>query len=261
MSSVQSGLRWSRKPDRCSPIRRATSSGRNNPWRSSLPGSSSRSRSGASSPRSQRATGMPNPFLGRARIDRGSLPETAPLSNRLVWLRRYLNWSREAAARPPPGPCPGRERGLPDRRPCWRGRPWSRCLREGRSPGTSASDRVRGSASGASAAATARCSASTSRGGPLPWLQEQSRELGAGERAEPPLVRQGKGLGGAAEELLDLEIEGEVAIAHRQPPGRGLRQGPGRSRAGGDRVRPPARPRTSDSRPAARRRRLHPARP
>ena len=49
------------------------------------------STSGASGPRSQAATGMPKPFLGRARIDAGSRLAAARLSSRLVWLRPNLN--------------------------------------------------------------------------------------------------------------------------------------------------------------------------
>ena len=60
----------------------------------------------------------------------------------------------------------------------------------------------------------------------LAAVQQQSRQLGPGERAEPALMGQSQGLGGASEELLELEVEAEIAMIHGQPPDRGLGQGP-----------------------------------
>ena len=70
--SVQSGLRWSRTPARCSRDPAGDLVGRNRPCRSQpVAARAGRSSKRASGPRSQRATGMPKPFLGRSRIDAG----------------------------------------------------------------------------------------------------------------------------------------------------------------------------------------------
>src|SRR5262249_40714601 len=45
---------------------------------------------------------------------------------------------------------------------------------------------------------------------------QEAADLGAGERAEPALVGQGGRLGGAAEELLELEVEADIAVVDRQ---------------------------------------------
>ena len=51
-------------------------------------------------------------------------------------------------------------------------------------------------------------------------VDQQPGDLGAGERAEPALVRQRQRLGRAAEELLELEVEAEIAVVDRQPADR-----------------------------------------
>ncbi len=55
-------------------------------------------------------------------------------------------------------------------------------------------------------------------------LDQQVGDLRPRERAEPALVGQRQGLGGAAEELLELEVEAEIAVIDRQPADRRARQ-------------------------------------
>ena len=64
ISRVQSGLRWSRTPARCSRDPAGDLVGPEEPLARQPVGVEQRSSKGPSGPRSQRATGMPNPFFG-----------------------------------------------------------------------------------------------------------------------------------------------------------------------------------------------------
>ena len=255
---VQSGLRWSRTPARCSPIRRATSSGRNSPCRSS--------RSRAEEPVEQRGQRPAEPAG-----DRDAEPLLGPLEDR----RREP--TRRGPLEQPLGLAPavfegGGQRldrvdqlGVQERGPDLQAAGHARPVDLGQDvlgqvgvliQRQRARQRV---GAGGEAAARAqvlgldvdRVAGSTSR----------PRDLRPRERAEPALMRQRQRLGGAAEELLELEVEAEVAVIDRQPADRRARPAPGPAAAGGGRPAPPARPRTSDSRPAARRRRRRRGRP
>ena len=233
-------------------IRRATSSGRNKPLAPEPIRARSESISGASGPRSQRATGMPNPFLGRSRIEAGSLSDRRPLQEPLgLSPRPYLyeegnaGSNRRARRR-------GTAPGLPARRPCSPGRPWRGCRRAGRYPDTSGATE-----------STGRRRRRARR--PGPGARPRRRTLGdrpgpgrspdPRERPEPALMGQGRGLARPPEELLELEVEADVAVVDRQLADRRAGQRTGRAGELAETRPRPARPRRSGSRPVARRRR------
>ena len=262
MSRVQSGLRWSRTPERCSSIRRPPPRGRNRPCRAqrSGPESDSSSNRPPSGPRSQRATGIPKPFLGRLQDRRGQAVPPRPASG-TAWFRPlavFVRRRQPLRSDVDQGRRRGTGRGPPGRTPCSRGRPSPGCPRAGTCPDRVASERASGSPPGQEPGATsgARPRRRSLRAGrparsgrsPRPRTTRASADAPGPSARRPP------------EELLELEVEADVAVVDRQPTDRRARQRSGRARqAAKSRAAP--RPRTWGSRPAARRRRRRPGRP
>ena len=221
-------MRWSRTPDRCS----RDPPGDFRPGgtildASSLSGSSNRSSKGASVATQPARDGDAESSLGAFRIDEGSLPETAHLSNRLVTFAAVLEAPPATAGRRRRAPRPGTGRELPARTPCWRGRLWSGCLQEGRFPDT-------GPATASTGRPRRECLGQgemlrldvDQQPGPLPW--SRSNRASSGPENEPSQRWCARGSGSAAprRNCFTLKSKLKLPSIHRQSPGRGFGEGP-----------------------------------
>ena len=181
-------------------------------------------KSGASGPRSQAATGMPKPFLGRARIDAGSRLAAACLSNRLVWLSPELERRRQDLDEVDQL---GVEERCPDLEPAGHAGP----IDLGQDVLGQVGVLIQGQRAGQRIGAAGECLAAAevlALDADRIAVDQQPVDLAAGERAEPALMGQRQRLGRASEKLLELEIEAEIAVIDRQPAHRRAGQSLGR---------------------------------
>ena len=177
-------------------------------------------------PRSQAATGMPKPFLGRARIDAGSRLAAARLSSRLVWFRPNLNDGGKDLDEVD-------QLGVQERGPDLQPAGHAGAIDLGQDVLGQVRILVQGQRAGQRVGAPVKPGAAAEVLGldaDRVAVDQQPGDLGAGERAQPALVGQRERLGRAAEKLLELEIEAEIAVIDRQPADRRAGQRLGRPR-------------------------------
>ena len=163
-----------------------------------------------SGPRSQLASGIPNPFLGRSMISSGILPRAASLSR---YLPDAARGACSATAARTPGR-PARRRAAagapPGRAPSTRGRPWSApspaCRSRSRAPGCAAASR------------RSRAAAPSSVAGRRPFARRnRARQVGQVDAGHPAQVARHHVVVPALREAAQLPLQALVAIVDGQP--------------------------------------------